>query len=73
MAYFRIYLNSHNEVAIIQLGECDELDYNQNRFLSDERFDSEDDAVAYLNENQDKLPTNVYNPYSQTLKNVLDW
>ena len=32
MAYYRLYL-SNNTVCVIQMGECDEIDYNQNNFF----------------------------------------
>lgn len=54
------------------MGECDEIDYNQNRFLSSSRFDSEEEAIEYLNQNTDKLPKSIYNPYSQEYKGLLD-
>ncbi len=72
MCYFRIYLNSKNKVSIVQMGECDEIDYDQNRFLSSERFNSEDDAISYLEENENNLPSYVENPYSKKVKGILD-
>lgn len=72
MAYFRIYLTANHQVVIVQMSECDEFDYNQNRFLSDNRFDTEDEAIAYLQENVSSLPKSVYNPYSQEYKGILD-
>lgn len=72
MTYFRIYLTKSNEVAIVQMGECDEIDYNQNRFLSDNRFYTEDEAIEYLQDNSSNLPRSVYNPYSQSYKGILD-
>lgn len=71
MAYFRIYLH-RNEVRVIQLGECDEIDYNQNNFLSSHRFDTEDEAIEYLRDNEYNLPSGVENPYSTKHRNVLD-
>lgn len=73
MAYFRIYLTSDNQVAILQMGECDEIDYNQNRFLSSNRFDTDDEAIAYLQENASSLPSSVYNPYTQAVRGILDY
>ena len=72
MAYYRVYLTSSNEVAIVEMGESDEIDYNQNRFLSSNRFDTEDEAIEYLQNNSSSLPNSVYNPYSQTFKGILD-
>lgn len=71
MAYFRIYL-SRNEVCILQMGECDEIDYNQNNFLSGNRFDTEDEAIEYLRDNEHNLPCGVENPYSTKNRNALD-
>lgn len=72
MAYYRIYLNSKNEVAIVQMGECDEIDYNQNRFLSSQRFDTEEEAIEYLGDNQRSLSSSVNNPYSKSYRGILD-
>lgn len=72
MAYHRIYLTRDNEVAIVQMGECDEIDYNQNRFLSSHRFDTEEEAIEYLQQNEYNLPRSVNNPYSQNFKGILD-
>ncbi len=72
MAYFKIYLDRDDEVVIIQLGECDEIDYNQKRFLSTTKFDTEDEAITYLQENTNKLPSHVYNPYANDYLGILD-
>ena len=72
MTYFRIYLKPNNEVAIVQMGYCDEIDYNQNRFLSDNRFDTEEEAIEYLQDNHYNLPSGVKNPYSQSIRGILD-
>lgn len=71
MAYYRLYL-SNNTVCVIQMGECDEIDYNQNNFLSGNRFDTEEEAIEYLRENEYNLPRGVDNPYSEKNKNILD-
>lgn len=72
MAYFRIYLTNNNRVAIVQMGECDEIDYNQNMFLSDNRFETESEAIEYLQENESRLPSSIYNPYSSRVRSILD-
>jgi len=72
MTYHRIYLTQDNQVAIVQMGECDEIDYNQNRFLSSNRFETEDEAIEYLQQNEHNLPRSVNNPYSQSFRGILD-
>lgn len=72
MAYFRIYLNSKNQVCIVQMEPDDEFDYKQERFLSEKQFDTEDEALVYLEENSNKLPESVYNPYAKKFNGILD-
>jgi hypothetical protein len=51
MSYYKIYLNPRTEkFTIIELGECDEIDYIQSRFYSDNgvvlRWNDEEEAVS---------------------------
>jgi hypothetical protein len=55
MSYYKIYLNPRTEkFTIIELGECDEIDYIQSRFYSDNgvvlRWYDEEEAKQYLND-----------------------
>lgn len=72
MAYYRIYLTKSNEVAIVEMGESDEIDYDQSRFLSSEKFEDEGEAIAYLLLNQHRLPHSVHNPYNDRMTGILD-
>ena len=53
--YFKIYLNRDAKLTIVCLQDIDENDYQQHRFVRENgcelKFDKEDDAVKYLNDN----------------------
>ena len=54
-AYYKILLTRENKFTIVCLQDFDEIDYNQDRFLTRNgsceqvRFESEDSAKQYLN------------------------
>lgn len=46
--YYRIYLGKSDEIVIVCLQRFDEHDYNQSRFLSEQRFISEEIANEFI-------------------------
>ena len=74
--YYRIYLSESDkdEVCVVTMQYFDEIDYDQNKFLSNKKFNTEEEAINYINENNDKLPPSIYNPYLNLykIKGILD-
>lgn len=58
--YFRIYFDDE-EISIIEMQWFDESGYNQNQFLSEKWFKTQDQALAYCREGLKKpnLPSNI--------------
>jgi hypothetical protein len=46
--YYRLYLNRHDELVVVCMQWFDEYDYDQKRFLSEERYYDEDEADLAL-------------------------
>lgn len=68
--YYRLYVDRTNTACVVCMQDFDECDYDQHRFLSSKKFDSEEQAWEYLSVNSDKVPSWVTVP--QTAHNCLD-
>lgn len=79
--YYKIYLTREEEIAIVCLQSLDEQDYIENRFLSEEKFKSEEDAIEFILEARKRVgipikirqAIDIYlDSYSIIYKNCLD-
>lgn len=55
VSYYRLYLNRQDVITVVELGQGDEDDYKQDRFIPDRygqrlTFATEEKAVLHLNE-----------------------
>lgn len=46
--YHRVYLTPDGEFSVVCMQDFDEKDYDQSRFVTDARFNTEDDAKRWL-------------------------
>lgn len=46
--YYRVYFDRNDEISIVCLQDFDEDDYDQERFLSSTKFDTDEDAVKFV-------------------------
>ena len=47
--YYRI-IEDNGEISVVEMQDFDEYDYNQDRFLTDKKFVSEEKALKWINE-----------------------
>lgn len=67
--YYRLYVTKEDYVTVVCFQYFDEDDYDENRFLCDEdgvrlMFDTEDEAIQYLNQNI--KPEKIHPDYKRT-------
>lgn len=46
--YWRLYVNREDEPVVVTMQSFDEMDYDQDRFINDEKYDSEEQAKQAL-------------------------
>ena len=75
--YYRIYLNCGDQIAIVCLQRYDEYEYDQTRFLSAQKFESESDAADFINSisNEKKfgLPSIIQKAIESFLQTHVGW
>ena len=76
--YYKIYLDSNDEICIVCMQWFDEGDYNQSRFLSAGEFDTEKEAadfVVTMKSKKHKFPANIIkalDKFEAPVKNIFD-
>ena len=74
--YYKIYLDGDDNVCLICMQWFDEPDYDQDRFLSATKFESEEAATQFLRDLDKELPDVVQTAIDKFLvisvKNILD-
>lgn len=74
--YYRIYMDREGDICIVTLQGFDERDYDQDRFLSEQKFESEEEAIQFLRDFDKPLPLVVQRAIvkflGNSVKNILD-
>lgn len=52
--YYRVYRDKDRELCVVTLQDFDEVDYDQSRFVTTQKFDTLMDAPAYLEDYRDR-------------------
>lgn len=65
--YYRVMLDRHDKIRIVEMQSFDECDYDQNRFLTEEHFETESEAEDFVMEKANEY----LGGYPEKIRNAL--